>query len=272
MSETIKVVVTDDDPQILLLTSTILRRAGYEVLETSTGKQGLEAVRTHRPDIVLLDVVLPDMTGIEVCRQIKADESIQRTFVILMSGIQISSEYQAEGLSSGAEGYITKPISNKELLARVQSLVRIKRAEETLREKEKEQQSTEHSRSRSRSKIRLATRLSMNRRDSGALDVQEPRQIDLAVACEVDPAPASLLTELRQPRRYERRCENGDGRVFGRRCLSLVSPGCECSRADIAFCMHIEACSGPVGGSDLDYRVGRRGNWRSRKRDRPFRL
>jgi response regulator RpfG family c-di-GMP phosphodiesterase len=140
MSETIKVVVTDDDPQILLLTSTVLRRAGYEVVETSTGTQALEAVRAYHPDIVLLDVVLPDMTGIEVCRQIKADEGMQRTFVILISGIQVSSEYQAEGLNIGAEGYITKPISNKELLARVQSLVRIKRAEDTLREKEKEQQ------------------------------------------------------------------------------------------------------------------------------------
>lgn len=140
MSEPIKILVTDDDPDVLLLTTTLLKRAGYEILEASTGKECLEAAKAHRPDILLLDVVLPDMTGIELCRQLKADEGLQGIFVILVSGIQISSEYQADGLNVGAEGYIIKPISNKELIARVQSMVRIKRAEDALREKEKEQQ------------------------------------------------------------------------------------------------------------------------------------
>ena len=140
MSETIKVLITDDDPQILQLQATVLKRAGYEVLEASTGEECLEAVRAHHPDIVLLDVMLPGLTGIEVCRQIKADKTSQDIFVILVSGVQVSSEYQADGLDVGADGYIIKPISNKELIARVHSMVRIKRAEDALREKEKEQQ------------------------------------------------------------------------------------------------------------------------------------
>jgi DNA-binding response OmpR family regulator len=140
MSEIAKVLVTDDDPQILDLTATILRRAGYDTLEASTGKKCLEAVKAHHPDIVLLDVMLPDTTGTELCRQIKADESLRDIFVILMSGVQVSSDYQADALNVGADGYIIKPISNKELLARVQAMIRIKRAENALREKEREQQ------------------------------------------------------------------------------------------------------------------------------------
>jgi response regulator RpfG family c-di-GMP phosphodiesterase len=140
MSKQFKVLVTDDSPEILLLSTMLLRRAGYEVLEASTGKECLFAVRAHHPDLVLLDVMLPDMTGIEVCRQIKSDTSLEDIFVILASGIQVSSELQADGLDIGADGYIIRPISNKEFLARVQAGERIKRAEDALREKEREQQ------------------------------------------------------------------------------------------------------------------------------------
>jgi DNA-binding response OmpR family regulator len=140
VSKQFKVLVIDDSPEILLLSTLLLRRAGYEVLEASTGKECLDAVRTHHPDLVLLDVMLPDMTGIEVCRQIKSDESLEDIFVILASGIQVSSEHQAEGLDIGADGYIIRPISNKEFLSRVQAGERIKRAEDALREKEREQQ------------------------------------------------------------------------------------------------------------------------------------
>ena len=140
MSEAITILVTDDDPRMLLLMTEVLGEAGYEVLQASTGKECLEALKAHHPDIVLLDVMLPDTTGIELCRQIKADESLQGIFVILLSGVQVSSDYQADALNVGADGYIIKSVSNEELLARVQSVVRIKRAVDALREKEKEQQ------------------------------------------------------------------------------------------------------------------------------------
>jgi DNA-binding response OmpR family regulator len=140
MSEQFTVLATDDNPDVLLLWTTILRRAGYEVLEASTGNECLEAVRTHHPDLVLLDVVLPDITGVEVCRQIKGDKNLEDIFVILASGIQVSSEHQADGLDIGADGYIVQPISNREFLARVQAGERIKRAEDALREKERQQQ------------------------------------------------------------------------------------------------------------------------------------
>jgi len=140
MSEAITILVTDDDPRILLLMTEVLGEAGYEVLQASTGKECLEALKAHHPDIVLLDVMLPDTTGMELCRQIKADERLQGIFVILWSGVQVSSESQADALNAGADGYITKSVSNEELLARVRSVARIKRAVDALREKEKEQQ------------------------------------------------------------------------------------------------------------------------------------
>jgi CheY-like chemotaxis protein len=135
-----KVLVVDDYAGNVFLSTTLLRTAGYEVLEATTGKECLDAVHAHHPDLILLDVMLPDMSGIEICRQIKSDKSLKDIFVILASGIQVSSEHQADGLDIGADGYITRPISNKEFLARVQAGERIKRAEDALREKERQQQ------------------------------------------------------------------------------------------------------------------------------------
>ena len=137
MDNHIKVLVTDDDEQLLLLTTSVLRRAGYEALEASTGQECLDVARLHRPDLILLDVMLPDILGLEVLREIKTDPDLRGIFVILQSGIQISSDYQATGLNVGADGYIAKPISNKELLARVQAMERIKQAEDALRESER---------------------------------------------------------------------------------------------------------------------------------------
>jgi len=135
-----RILVTDDDPDMLLLTTMLLGEEGYEVMEATTASGCLEAVAAFHPDVVLLDVMLPDMSGVKVCQEIKANEATANTFVILVSGIRVSSEYQAEGLNVGADGYIIKPIPNKEFIARVQSIVRIKQTEDALREKEKEQQ------------------------------------------------------------------------------------------------------------------------------------
>ena len=120
------------------MTAEVLRKAGYDVLEASTAEKGLETARAHHPDLVLLDVMLPDVSGIEICRRIKEDPSLQDVMVILTSGISISSECQVEGLNTGADGYIIKPIPNEELLARIKSMERIKMAEDALRDREKQ--------------------------------------------------------------------------------------------------------------------------------------
>ena len=133
MSENVRVLVVDDEPQMLRAVSRLLRSAGYGVVEASTGNEGLRLAKENRPDLILLDVVLPDVNGIEVCRRIKADAAMAESYVVLISGMQTASESQAEGLEGGADGYIVRPISNRELLARVEALLRTKQAERALR-------------------------------------------------------------------------------------------------------------------------------------------
>jgi PAS domain S-box-containing protein len=115
------------------MTAEVLRRAGYEVVEAKTAKESLDAARSNHLDLALLDVMLPDGSGVGVCSQLKQMPELQNILVLLTSGIRISSESQADGLLGGADGYLIKPISNKELVARVQGMERIKRAEDALR-------------------------------------------------------------------------------------------------------------------------------------------
>ncbi len=98
-----KVLLATDNREILLLSANILKKAGYEVFEATTGKECLNVVHTQNPDLIVLDTTLADMTGTEVCRQIKNDESLEDIFVILASEVKVSSERQAEGLDSGAD-------------------------------------------------------------------------------------------------------------------------------------------------------------------------
>ncbi|MFH0995226.1 MAG: response regulator [Pseudomonadota bacterium] len=125
MNQNIKVLVVDDDPDVLFATSRIVESAGYKVLKASTGSECMKTARENRPDLILLDVVLPDTEGTELCKLIKTDPYFEGTFVVLLSGSRISSSEQAEGLDIGADGYIARPISNQELKARVKAMVRI---------------------------------------------------------------------------------------------------------------------------------------------------
>jgi len=136
MDKTTRILVVDDDPLALQFATMSLVREGYKVLDASTGKECLQVAHVHHPDIIVLDVMLPDMTGLEVCRQIKTDKNLQDSLIILISGAMISPEEQADGLNIGADGYLVKPYSKKEFLARVRSLERIKQAEEALRASE----------------------------------------------------------------------------------------------------------------------------------------
>lgn len=125
----IKILVVDDDPGILFATSRVVQKAGYQTFTADSGKTAMEAVRTIFPDLILMDVVMPDAEGPDLCRQIKDDPNLKGIYVVLTSGTRVESEQQADGLDSGADGYIARPLSNRELLSRVDSMVRILRAE-----------------------------------------------------------------------------------------------------------------------------------------------
>ena len=127
-----KILVVDDDPAALLFASSVIRKAGYEVFEAETGDQALEQAREHVPDLILLDVMLPDISGIEVCRIVKSDPDLKGTIILLFSAIQTEPGDKALGLETGADGYLVKPIQHKELTAQIRAMLRIKQAEERI--------------------------------------------------------------------------------------------------------------------------------------------
>jgi DNA-binding response OmpR family regulator len=128
------ILVVDDDPFVRADSVRILDQAGYRTSQASDGLAGLQLAREQKPDLTLLDVNLPDISGLEVCHLIKTDPALAGSFVILLSTKRIDTQSQADGLESGADGYIARPISNVELLARVQSMLRIQQSEARLRE------------------------------------------------------------------------------------------------------------------------------------------
>jgi PAS domain S-box-containing protein len=136
MDDKARILIVDDEPLLARATARLLRASGYTVYTAETGAEGLRVAREQPPDLVLMDVVLPDMDGLEVCRRIKADPALVDAYVILLSGLKITSDEQAEGLEAGADAYVARPIANRELLARVEALLRIQRAERALRDSE----------------------------------------------------------------------------------------------------------------------------------------
>ena len=114
-------LLVDDDAVMLAATTRLLVRAGFGVMSATTGAEGLRLARTCQPRLVLLDVELPDYSGLEVLRQIRADPELENVSVVFLSAKRIQSEHQVSGLEVGADGYIARPISNEELLARVRT-------------------------------------------------------------------------------------------------------------------------------------------------------
>src|SRR5918992_1723368 len=116
--------VDDNEPGRYAKTR-ILQRAGYQVLQASTGTQALKIVKELRPHLVLLDVKLPDINGLEVCRQIKSDPSSAAIMVLQVSASRISAADRVQGLEIGADAYLAEPIEPEELLATTRPLLRL---------------------------------------------------------------------------------------------------------------------------------------------------
>ena len=120
----------DDNEANRYIVRRILQNAGFTVVEAATGGAGLAAIATHQPILVILDVQLPDLSGFEVCRQIKSNAETTSIPVLHLSASFVRSQDKAEGLDSGADAYLAQPVEPIELLATVRSLLRIRRAEE----------------------------------------------------------------------------------------------------------------------------------------------
>ena len=137
-----KLLVVDDDPEELFVVARMLLKAGYLVEEAHSGAEAIDKARQFAPDLILLDVVMPGMDGFEICEQIKSDRQLKEIFVVLVSGMKKTPEYQAKGLNAGADGFIARPFHSGEFEARIGSLMRIKAVEKRLHEQQRWLQST----------------------------------------------------------------------------------------------------------------------------------
>ena len=120
LSDTI--VVADDSMTILSMTSSRLERAGYDVMTATRGDDALRLVQETRPRLVLLDVEMPGLDGVEVAQHIRADESLAGVFIVLLTSLSQESEV-ATGIAAGADAYLTKPFSPQDLQTQVEALI-----------------------------------------------------------------------------------------------------------------------------------------------------
>jgi two-component system sensor histidine kinase/response regulator len=123
----------DDYQPSLYARTKVLRQAGFSVLEARDGANALRMVSEQRPSLVLLDVNLPDMTGFEVCKRIRANPGIAGTTVVHISASSSLSQHQVYGLDSGADSYMVEPVEPEVLIATVKAFLRARQAEEALR-------------------------------------------------------------------------------------------------------------------------------------------
>ena len=114
------ILIVDDEPNIVATVSPLLRARGYDVLSAMTGRAGLDAVDRDKPDLVVLDLGLPDLNGVEVCRQIRQASNVP----ILVLSARGSEGDKVAALDAGADDYVTKPFGAEELLARIRAALR----------------------------------------------------------------------------------------------------------------------------------------------------
>ena len=115
-----KILIVDDEPNIREVVGLYLRREGYDVLSAADGEEGLEQYRQGRPDLVVLDLILPKLDGLEVCRRMQAERRVP----LIMLTARGEEEDRVLGMGAGADDYVVKPFRPRELMARVSALLR----------------------------------------------------------------------------------------------------------------------------------------------------
>ncbi|MBD3177080.1 MAG: response regulator [Armatimonadia bacterium] len=126
-----KVLVVDDAKPIVMVIETNLKIAGYEVFTAYNGRDGLQKVREHRPDCVILDIMMPEMSGWEVLEELRADAEIAKTQVIMLTALGDDADI-SRGYELGVDMYLTKPFEPDELLEFVERVLEVGRDEDLM--------------------------------------------------------------------------------------------------------------------------------------------
>lgn len=118
-----KILIADDEPDILEILDYNIKREGYEVVRANNGEEALELAKSTRPDLMILDVMMPRKTGLEVCEILRTQPAFKDTLIIILTALSDENSH-IRGLENGADDYVNKPISPKVLLSRVNALFR----------------------------------------------------------------------------------------------------------------------------------------------------
>ena len=119
-----KVLIVDDEPEIILLIKRRLEKIGLEVITGNTGMRGLELAKKHRPDLMILDVMMPELDGYQVCRLLKFDKDYENIKIILVTARDQQIDKDV-GADVRADGYITKPFEPEDLLSRAREMLNL---------------------------------------------------------------------------------------------------------------------------------------------------
>ena len=117
-----KILIADDEPNIVVSLEYLMKRAGYEVSVARDGQEAIDAIRRERPRLVLLDVMMPKKSGHDVCQELRADDALKDTLVLMLTAKGRDTDVD-KGLGVGADAYMTKPFSTKELAAKVAEML-----------------------------------------------------------------------------------------------------------------------------------------------------
>ncbi|HYN60177.1 MAG TPA: response regulator [Rubrivivax sp.] len=117
-----RVLIADDEPNIVVSLEYLMKRAGYEVFVARDGQEAIDAIRRERPHLVLLDVMMPRKSGHDVCQELRADDTLKDTLVLMLTAKGRDTDVD-KGLGVGADAYMTKPFSTKELAAKVAEML-----------------------------------------------------------------------------------------------------------------------------------------------------
>ncbi|MGD8366992.1 MAG: response regulator [Desulfobacterales bacterium] len=123
MNQTPKILIVDDEPNIVVPLQFLMEQNGFDVRIADTGETAIDLITRFRPDLILLDIMLPGVNGLEVCQMLREDTALKKTKIILVSALGRDVDI-AKGMAMGADAYITKPFSNREIVTRVKELLK----------------------------------------------------------------------------------------------------------------------------------------------------